>query len=152
MTKGVVLAVALATSACISPQEWDTIEGQQEAMEIVWREVYKRTDSFPKVQWIRDDQLDCKPKWHTGPENIGFFYSFDATKPPLCLAGLNHYDRLVIAKPSIFNFSDTTLPHEAAHHLLVRDRKDPDREHSGPYFVSGGLSYQATAELAKRGL
>jgi hypothetical protein len=127
-----IILLALCLAGC--QLKWDSIPGQEQAIDIVWNQLYQADRSPPQIQWI--DAFDCggghaffRDKYFGGPKSdicvSGVFW------PDLYVTQVGHYP------DTAFLFSASAFSHELWHaHMDNQRLYDP--EHKDPGF---GLSF-----------
>lgn len=141
--------------ACVGTISGPKYPSEAQVEDIIWKDVYGRTDTPPQIQWKTGLSLDCG---EGGGWNIETTWDYNTRKDTgikhlFCIAGLTISDTLVqIARSSKVAYSQTALAHEFGHVMLSRQGKDSDIYHIGPLFASGGLVDQANARLRDLGL
>lgn len=145
------LSLALLSLTSCDDRQYFRINGQDEAEEIVWRKMYKRTDAPPTVDWMFYDELKC--------DNGKAIYISKTS----CADGL-YIDSgfVMVAKPLGKRISLTAYAHELMHVKLKRETGLPNSLHDAPEFqyistcggkpANCGLVEQAEDELWKAGL
>lgn len=111
--------------------------GQEQAVWIVWREAYGRTDRPPKVIWMEGSDLDC-----TDPQSgkLGFtIVDIDTTTgeaPVRCREGFTWgpTEVLIAWHGTELTFAETPLAHEFLHALLLRQGVLFEVHHTRPDF------------------
>lgn len=104
-------------------------DGAEQAVHIIWAEVYGRMDRPPRVRWVQGKALSCTDPNSGRPG----FPQFDEEARPVCREGLtmSPLECMVAYRPDDLSFSTTTLAHELQHVLQARQfRADP--QHYGP--------------------
>jgi len=137
----IYLALALLACARVVPYTRTPRSCQAQAVDLVWRDVYGRTDRPPDVWWVPPARLTCQ---EPGREK-GLPTTASLTSG--CMGGnawaggvdLIWYD----------DWIRTDLAHEFAHVVQARNGLPPDLEHASPAFQPGGRVAQANARLAE---
>lgn len=135
------LAVALLLAGCASTVRYtrDPLPCQAQAMDLVWRRSYGRTDRAPDVWWVSKAAQNCGKVRPDGTR--GFLTSTGA-----CAGGISWRDGMDLVWYGAWE--RTALAHEAVHVVDARDGRPPDTAHVGPAFQPGGAMDQANAALA----
>jgi hypothetical protein len=137
---GLVLAGCTGPFLPGTPQFMD---GEDDAIQMVWRVAYGRTDSPPEVRWVMPEQLNCTDPNSGRP---GFKTLVG------CVEGLTISPRSVsVCWREGDTFSTTTMAHEFVHAAQAR-RFVFDSKHHSPEFQPGGAVDQANVMLSDAGL
>lgn len=132
-----LLALALlAGCASQAPYSRAPLACQDQAMDLVWRQQYGRTDPPPEVWWVPASALDCQDPGHAPGYRMG----------TLCVGGNSWRDGMNLAQYRPWEKTD--LAHEAAHVAQARDGLPPDVAHITAPFQPGGAMALANAALA----
>jgi hypothetical protein len=141
---GVVGLVIYLADKGSSPPPGPPAPDVAKAMQIVWGQVYKQAAAAPTVQWIVGSALNCANGmgWHAPGSLEGE-----------CVAGLSWPDTKLsqVAWPPNIKISVSAFAHELCHQYLAIIGQ-PDPNHTGPAFASGGIKDQANAALVAAGL
>lgn len=115
---------------------------QDEATDLVWRQVYGQRGAPPPVFWFTDSALNCSG-------GTGFI-----AKDGGCVFGVSYSDHVEIAWGGRLVGSGpngvTPFAHELGHSADRADGGDGDVGHQGPYFL-GGKSSEADLALDAAG-
>lgn len=143
MNRRILVAAAVLLVAGCDGAEFPMIEGQPEADQLVWLDLYQMDDhTVPSVEWRRES-LDCGGGLGWKEPAVGY-----------CVLGVfwrsGWYAEVAI--PPGKRISDTSFAHELAHARSWVVNGSGDDDHSGPAFQPGGLVDQAVAALREAGL
>lgn len=120
------LVIGLLLSSCATVGSVVPRVGQEQAVHIIWVEVYGRTDRPPLVRWYTGDQLTC-----TDP---------DSGKPGIqmgaeCREGWTWSPvEVLVSYHGETSLSETALAHEFLHALLLREGVWLESHHDRPDF------------------
>jgi hypothetical protein len=114
-----------------------------EAVDLVWRGVYGRTSEAPILYWLTGADLDCK-----GPSGTPGFAVWGAG----CVAGVAHYQSVVVAWWPGLALHDTALAHELLHAALLHDSDDDPTHRRPELWDKGGLLERANGALSAAGM
>lgn len=113
---------------------------QAQAVDLVWRGVYGRTDRPPDIWWVPRAAQNCgtpKPNGARGFRNA----------EGICVGGSSWRDGMNLVDYD-GTWQATGLAHEAIHVAQARDGLPPDTAHQSAPFRSGGAMDRANASLA----
>lgn len=120
-----------------------TVEGQAEALAVIWYQTYGLDAAPPRIEWIPQSKLTC---WF----DEGFIGSDGS-----CVRG-EEFDKgfyIQVAMPSHWTISDTALAHELFHAHEWLTKHDQDSSHASPQWtLSQGMVNQAGDDLRAAGL
>jgi len=125
---------------------------QDDAVKVVWKEAYGRTDPAPYVWWAPPAKQTCGrvvngargfPAPHMDAETGKFVNGCAGASADLPVS---------VNLVWFGSWERTGLAHEFWHVLMARNGQDPDYIHVSPGFQAGGAVAQANAILAKRAL
>lgn len=130
-------AIALLIGACNSGslELPESMPGQKEAIEIIWRLTYHEEANPPIIYWITGAALECS-------NGDGYW---DPNDPTSCIGGQLLGDRwaATIAWPRDNKlFSDTAIAHELCHAHWWLKTGNVDGLHGGPCFVGPDALYK----------
>lgn len=122
-----VLAFIAVLGGCATAQTQPglrTFPGQDEAVRLVWREVYGRLDSAPRIEWVHvEPETSCVQR---GDGMLGFLTAYGE-----CVGGYTYSQTYVFSiEPIEGKYSRTSVAHEFLHALLLRTHA-PLPHHSG---------------------
>jgi hypothetical protein len=123
-----MVAAALLSPSCGPTCKVDQGKrpGQDDAVRVVWNDVFQRSDPPPEVRWVTGSCLTCKDPISDRP---GFETSAG------CREGWTILPTVVqVAWRDDDSFSSTTLAHEFLHALHFRIPTMPDPTHQSPGF------------------
>lgn len=138
----IALAVALSSAACGEPDH-PHMPGQDEAVRIIWNELWGMDTHGPYIEWITGDALNCMADGTLGWK-----------VPAGCAAGMDYPDsgQIQVAWQPSGLMSDTGLAHELRHVYLSVWTGEPDERHAGPDWQPGGAVEAANQKLKGNGL
>jgi hypothetical protein len=144
---GVVFAAlgALVALAMCSGCAAEDRDRQAEALDVVWRQAYERTDPPPPIVWVPRDYLSCTdpvsgdPGFPVWIADVGF----------TCRGGL--FIGLVVLAEDPAPLSALPFAHELLHAAQARDFAF-DPKHEGPAWQPGGKLERAVMLLEGAGL
>lgn len=128
------LLIAVLLFACGQSGEMGPkIPQQDELVNFIWNQVYKRNDSPPKIVWVFQKDLNCE-------NNIGFLVKIHPELPLMCVAGVYYHshDTAFVAYPDGRTKALLSTQHELNHARLYREFGDSDPTHSDK---SWGVEY-----------
>lgn len=142
--KSCALLAGLLPGGCLPvPGRAVVLDGQDEAVRIIWEEGLGRADRAPQIHWVFADEHNCTPP---RSERRGFKTFLG------CVEGLTLAPSLItVAWTDGGTFSDTTLAHELIHAAQLRHLIF-DFKHQGAAFKPGGALEQSNALLLDAGL
>lgn len=115
---------------------------QAQAMDVVWRVQYGRTDPPPDVWWV-------PPAAQTCGRVVNGARGFPLASSPTGCAGASSGRDSMDLVDFHGGWQATGLAHEGIHIALVRDGQDPDGRHLRPeLWGPGGVLARAEAALA----
>jgi hypothetical protein len=133
----IYLALALLACARVVPYTRTPRSCQAQAVDVVWRDVYGRTDRPPDVWWVPPAAQDCQEAGHErGMKSTAGCIGGNSWSGGANLIWYGSWQR-------------TNLAHEFAHVIQTRDGLPSDFEHASPAFQAGGAVAQANARLAE---
>jgi hypothetical protein len=136
------LAAALllgAACARIASYTRDPLPCQAQAVDVVWRVTYGRTDPTPTIWWVPPAAQNCQEPGRNPGYKMG----------TLCVGGDAWRDGANLVWYGSWQATD--LAHEFAHVAQARDGLPPDLTHTTAPFLPGGLVAQANTRLAAMG-
>ncbi|MCA1824400.1 MAG: hypothetical protein LC640_09105 [Frankia sp.] len=131
--------LVLAGCARIAPYVRTPQPCQDQAVGIVWHDVYRRTDPPPDIWWVPAADLNCQEPGHEK--------GYGGAR--LCMGGNSWKDGVNLVWYG--NWTRTRLAHEDWHVVLLRNGMDPDAQHQTAAFQPGGIVEQANRALAAMG-
>lgn len=141
------LALAVALSGCArtpakTPYYVTTEQpGQAEALRLVWREIFRRDEPPPIVQWVTGPALDCED---------GRGFRADGWR---CIPGQTMSDTwIVVALPGGARLAETALVHELGHVYVHALTGNWDWPHADPAWGTDGAITTGERALAAAGL
>jgi hypothetical protein len=137
----IYLALALLACARVVPYTRTPRTCQAQAVDLVWRDVYGRTDRPPDVWWVPREALTCQ---EPGREK-GLPTTASLTSG--CMGGNAWAGGVDLIW--YYDWIRTDLAHEFAHVAKLRNHEDPDVAHLTAAFGPGGAVAQANARLAE---
>lgn len=142
--KRAALLVVFLGFGCGPDHDLTPIEHQDKIANIVWHDVYGRTDTPPAIDWRMGTELDC---------GGGQAFFFEGTGKENCYSGLHipGADFAIVAKPLDTPVHRTAYAHELLHIRKERMGLDPDTQHVTPDFQAGGALNKANAALLGAG-
>ena len=117
--------IQLVSGCATCSGDGTTKAGQDEAVRIVWNEVFLQSDASPEIRWVHGTALICTDPNSGRP---GF------ETPSGCREGLTIVPTMVqVAWRDDDKFSTTTLAHELLHalHFHTNVMADPNHKTSG---------------------
>jgi hypothetical protein len=136
-TKKVLLGLALVAGCARQvPYTREARPCQAQAVDLVWRDAYGRTDRPPEIWWVPPAAQDCQ---EAGREK-GMQSAVGCIGGNSWAAGAN----LIWYG----TWQRTNLAHELAHVAQARAGLPADLAHASPPFAPGGAVEQANARLA----
>lgn len=119
--------------------------GQEDAVRIVWNEVYGMDGEPPKIIWVETPDLTCN--------DCQSFINPLSKERGHCVNGLFWPFATMIAWPAKARFSNTALSHELLHAYFYVTTRQVDQNHAKPEWTDPkGILYQATKRLKESGL
>lgn len=113
--------------------------GQEQAVDLIWHEVFCRKDRPPKIRWLSGKELDCEVDGKRG-----FLVPETADDPMVCKLGFTwSFLETAIAWNGELSFSQVPLTHELWHVANARDGIF-DNQHFGP-----GWSHEKDCKLTE---
>lgn len=129
-----------------SPGINDSIKkGQEDAIDIVWNQIFGMKGSPPKIIWVEKPDLTCNKN--------GSFWNPLSGSGDECVNGLFFPFAVMIAWPRGSKFSNTAFCHELLHARQWVLKQEVDVGHTSPEWKDpNGVLYEAIGRLKDSGL
>lgn len=130
---------------CATVGEVRHMDGQEQAVYVIWKEVYGRNDRPPLIRWMTGKQLVCTDPTSGKP---GFWIP-NSSGPWECREGLTMSPlECMVAYHGETTFSETALAHELMHVKQARELVF-DSEHTRPEWSLVAVANQAVLEAGR---
>lgn len=150
-----LMGVLLFFAACNNVPQYPEQLSQDEAMEIVWRQVYgMKGYAPPRIEWMLPHQLDCG---NGVAFNVRLQVGIEKGRPVMgdkCVYGIfwpyTHHAQIAWQEGA--TYSTTAFAHELYHVALAWRRVPDNGDHSQEGFQEGGEVSKAIEALRAAGL
>jgi hypothetical protein len=139
-----LLALTLAACASTAAYTRTPLPCQQQAVDLVWRATYGRSDPPPDIWWVPAAAQTCQEPGRA-PGMPGYVM-VDGKVQKGCIGSGSWSGGVSLIWYG--SWTRTNLAHELAHVAQERDGMPPDWAHQTAPFASGGAVERANASLA----
>jgi hypothetical protein len=150
MTRAVLALALVAGCARTLPYSREPLPCQAQAVDLVWRQAYGRTDRPPDVWWVPREAQTCGRVAANGARGFPGPVMVDGGMVSGC-AGASAGGEALVNLVWYGSWPQTGLAHELAHVSQARAGLPPDYAHASPAFGPGGAVERANAQLAAMG-